>query len=112
MKPARSTQTTSFYDCPGEVRPLFEERLRAHFPDWAERAMNRVREMRGGKDYEASCETRMRATGVWADLTRQRFYKAANRLGFRYNRFELDTSRFRAPPRGPRATDDTQGSLF
>lgn len=97
---------------PWEVRTLFEEWLRAHFPDRAERVMNRVREMRGGKDYDASFATRMRGTGVWADLMRQRFYKAADRLGFRYNRFELDTSRFRAPPRGPRSTDDTQGSLF
>ncbi|KWR88396.1 hypothetical protein [Cupriavidus sp. IDO] len=75
--------------------------------------MNQVREMRGGKDYDASFATRMRGGGIWADLMRQRFYKAANRLGFRSNRFELvDTSRFGASPRGSRATDDTQGSLF
>ncbi|CAG9179875.1 hypothetical protein LMG23992_04100 [Cupriavidus laharis] len=84
----------------------------AHFPDWAERVMNRIREMRGGKDYDASIATRIRGTGVWADLMRERFYKAADRLGFRFNRFELDTSRFRAPPRRPRATADTPGSLF
>ncbi len=61
---------------PSEVRTLFEEWLRAHFPDRAERMMNRVREMRGGKDYDASFATRVRGTGVWADLMRQRFYKA------------------------------------
>lgn len=97
---------------PWEVRPLREKWLREHLPDRAERMMNRVREMRGGKDYDAGFATRMRGTGVWADPMRQRFYKAADPLDFRYNRFELDTSRFRAPPRGPRATDDTQGSLF
>ncbi|MBF6988836.1 PA0069 family radical SAM protein [Cupriavidus sp. IK-TO18] len=96
---------------PWEVRPLFEEWLLAHFPDRAERVMNRVRDMREGKAYDASFATRMRGTGVWADLLRQRFYKAADRLGFRYNRFELDTSRFR-PPAGPRGKDDPQGSLF
>ncbi|MFS8975987.1 PA0069 family radical SAM protein [Cupriavidus necator] len=97
---------------PWEVRPLFEEWLQAHFPERAERVMNRVREMREGKAYDASFATRMRGTGVWADLLRQRFYKAAERLGFRYNRFELDTSRFRPPARGPRGKDDPQGSLF
>ncbi|RDK09397.1 PA0069 family radical SAM protein [Cupriavidus lacunae] len=97
---------------PWEVRPLFEEWLLAHFPDRAERVMNRVRDMRDGKAYDASFATRMRGTGVWADLLRQRFYKAAERLGFRYNRFELDTSRFRAPARGPSGKDDPQGSLF
>ncbi len=97
---------------PWEVRPLFEEWLLAHFPDRAERVMNRVRDMREGKAYDASFASRMRGTGVWADLLRQRFYKAAERLGFRYNRFELDTSRFRPPVRRGRGKDDPQGSLF
>ncbi|RAS12073.1 PA0069 family radical SAM protein [Cupriavidus alkaliphilus] len=97
---------------PWEVRPLFEEWLQAHFPDRAERVMNRVRDMREGKAYDANFATRMRGTGVWADLLRQRFYKAAERLGFRYNRFELDTSRFRPPAAGPSGKDDPQGSLF
>jgi DNA repair photolyase len=97
---------------PWEVRPLFEEWLQAHFPDRAERVMNRVRDMREGKAYDASFATRMRGTGVWADLMRQRFYKAADRLGFRYNRFELDTSRFRVPPSWTAGADDAQGTLF
>ncbi|CAG9165136.1 hypothetical protein LMG23992_00284 [Cupriavidus laharis] len=97
---------------PWEVRPLFEEWLQAHFPDRAERVMNRVRDMRAGKAYDASFATRMRGTGVWADLMRQRFYKAADRLGYRYNRFELDTSRFRVPPSWAAGADDAQGTLF
>jgi len=99
---------------PWEVRPLFQEWLQAHFPDRAERVMNRVREMRGGKDYDADFASRMRGTGIWADLVRQRFYKTADRIGFRYNRFELDTSQFRPPPRPTRsrAADVGQGSLF
>lgn len=101
---------------PWEVRPLFEEWLQAHYPDRAERVMNRVRDMRGGKDYDAAFRTRMRGTGIWADLMRQRFYKAAERLGYGYDRYNLDTSLFRPPeiaPRGKaRAEDDPQGSLF
>ncbi len=97
---------------PWEVRPLFEEWLQAHFPDRAERVMNRMRDMRAGKAYDASFATRMRGTGVWADLMRQRFYKAADRLGYRYNRFELDTLRFRVPPSWTAGADDAQGTLF
>ncbi|CAG2140509.1 hypothetical protein LMG31506_02334 [Cupriavidus yeoncheonensis] len=97
---------------PWEVRPLFEEWLQAHFPDRAERVMNRVRDMREGKAYDASFAKRMRGTGVWADLMRQRFYKAADRLGYRYNRFELDTSRFRVPPSWTAGADGAQGTLF
>jgi DNA repair photolyase len=85
---------------PWEVRPLFEQWLHTHFPERAQRVMNRVRDMRGGKDYDAAFGKRMRGEGVWADLIRQRFDKAAERLGFgaRAKVFGmLDTSRFRRP---------------
>jgi DNA repair photolyase len=85
---------------PWEVSPLFQQWLQAHFPDRAQRVMNHVREMRGGKDYDASFGTRMRGEGIWADLIRQRFEKASNRLGLsgHLHRFQaLDTSRFRRP---------------
>jgi DNA repair photolyase len=74
--------------------------LQAHFPDRAQRVMNHVREMRGGKDYDANFGTRMRGEGIWADLIRQRFEKAAKRLGLtgHSHRFHaLDASRFRRP---------------
>ncbi len=44
--------------------------------------MARIREMRGGKDYDADFATRMKGSGLWADLIRQRFEKATNRIGF------------------------------
>ena len=85
---------------PSEVNPLFQEWLQAHFPDRAQRVMNRVREMRGGKDYDSDFSLRMHGEGVWADLIRQRFEKAVKRLGMNMTsgRFaELDASRFRRP---------------
>src|SRR5687768_16393591 len=85
---------------PWEVSPLFRQWLEAHFPDRAARVMNRVRDMRGGKDYDSSFGTRMHGEGIWADLIRQRFEKAVSRLGIglRSGRFKgLDTSQFRAP---------------
>jgi DNA repair photolyase len=89
---------------PWEVNPLFQQWLQAHFPERAQRVMNRVREMRGGKDYDASFATRMHGEGVWAELIRQRFEKSADRLGIgrRAGRFKgLDASRFRRPMIGP-----------
>jgi len=85
---------------PHEVNPLFQEWLQAHFPDRAQRVMNRIREMRGGKDYDSDFARRMHGDGVWADLIRQRFEKAAERLGMtqlrgRFGR--LDSSQFRRP---------------
>lgn len=85
---------------PWEVNPLFQQWLQAHFPERAQRVMNRVREMRGGKDYDGDFGQRMRGDGVWAELIRQRFRKTVDRLGMnqRNGRFEtLDTSCFRRP---------------
>lgn len=86
---------------PWEVNPLFQEWLEAHFPDRAQRVMNRVREMRGGKDYDSDFSKRMHGEGVWADLIRQRVTKTVERLGMsgglsgRFGR--LDASQFRRP---------------
>jgi len=85
---------------PWEVNPLFQEWLEAHFPERAQRVMNRVREMRGGKDYDSDSSKRMHGEGVWADLIRQRFTKTVERLGMGglRGRFErLDVSQFRRP---------------
>jgi DNA repair photolyase len=85
---------------PWEVNPLFQQWLQAHFPERAQRVMNRIRDMRGGKDYDATFGSRMKGDGVWANLIRQRFEKTVARLGIgkRSESFRaLDTSRFRRP---------------
>jgi DNA repair photolyase len=83
---------------PWEVAPLFRQWLQAHYPQRAERVMNRVREMREGRDYRADFATRMKGSGLWADLIRQRFDKACARLGLGRGRFELRDDLF-LPPR-------------
>ncbi|WP_246797086.1 PA0069 family radical SAM protein [Burkholderia perseverans] len=89
---------------PWEVAPLFREWLGAHFPDRAERVMARVRDMRGGKDYESDFRSRMKGEGLWADLLKQRFQKAVKRLGLNERaRGILDFSQFQAPERVTRA---------
>lgn len=95
---------------PWEVSPLFQQWLQTHYPDRAGRVMNRIRDMRGGKDYQAGFGTRMRGQGLWAELIRQRFEQAVRRTGIqrRASRFHcLDTSRFRRPWQVPRACDST-----
>jgi DNA repair photolyase len=82
---------------PWEVNPLFQQWLSQHFPDRAERVMARIREMRGGRDYNARFGTRMKGEGVWAELLAQRFSKACGRLGLNRTRIELDLTRFRRP---------------
>jgi DNA repair photolyase len=82
---------------PWEVSPLFEEWLAAHFPDRAQRVLNRVREMRDGKNYDASFGTRMKGTGTWAALVQQRFEKASAKYGLDRALPELRTDLFVAP---------------
>ncbi len=104
---------------PWEVNPLFQQWLQTHFPDRAQRVMNRVRDMRGGKDYDSSFASRMHGEGVWADLIRQRFEKAVARLGLnasRSSRFKLlDASQFKRPlvipPLGAKAKGNAAGQL-
>lgn len=85
---------------PWEVNTLFQQWLQAHFPERAQRVMNRVREMRGGRDYDADFATRMHGEGVWADLIRQRFNRAAAQYGLSVNgrrHEQLDCSQFVRP---------------
>ncbi|WP_299817275.1 PA0069 family radical SAM protein [uncultured Jannaschia sp.] len=89
---------------PLEVAPLFEEWLRAHAPDRARKVLNRVREFHGGKLYDAGFGTRMRGTGVQADLLQRRFDRACKSLGLAKRLPSLRTDLFRVP--------GTQMSLF
>jgi DNA repair photolyase len=94
---------------PWEVNPIFQQWLDQHFPDRAARVMARVREMRGGRDYDASFGSRMKGEGVWAQLLQQRLRKAIARYGLDGERIALDLTQFRRPVK-PRA--DGQQDLF
>ena len=109
--------TTAFYTVvrlPWELNPLMREWLQQHYPQRAARVMARIQDLHGideearaaGKAYDANHATRMKGTGLWADLLRQRFATACRRLGLNRQRIELDVSQFRhALARG-------QGTLF
>ena len=63
--------------------------------------------MRGGKHYNSDSASRLKGSGLWADLIKQRFEKTCHRLGFNRQRVELDLSQFR-----PLAQSSPQASLF
>jgi DNA repair photolyase len=86
---------------PLEVAGIFREWLAAHLPDRAAHVMALVQDARGGKDNSAEFGERMRGTGAWAQLLRDRFRLACRRLGLNQERARtLDTSQFRPPSRG------------
>ena len=80
---------------PWELAPRFRQWLDLHYPDRAARVMARVQDLHGGKDYQADFATRMKGQGIWADLLRQRFNKACERLGYQRERHAPDLSLFR-----------------
>ncbi|MFY3384519.1 PA0069 family radical SAM protein [Paracidovorax sp. MALMAid1276] len=109
--------TSAFYTVlrlPWELDALFREWLQVHYPDRAARVMARVQDLhnlsdaerRAGKTYQSDFATRMKGTGLWADLVRQRFTATCRKLGLNRDRVELDLGRFRP------GLLQGQGSLF
>ncbi|MFQ5959578.1 MAG: PA0069 family radical SAM protein [Alphaproteobacteria bacterium] len=84
---------------PLEVKDLFREWLAVHAPLKAARVMQLVRETRGGRDYEATWNTRMTGRGAYAELIARRFDVACKRHGLGARDWSLDTTQFAPPPR-------------
>ena len=82
---------------PLEIKDLFREWLEAERPDAAAKAMSLIRQMRGGKDYDAVWGQRMRGQGPIAELWSRRFQVACARLGLNETRFEQRRDLFRVP---------------
>jgi len=85
---------------PHELRELFTDWLRRHFPLRAERVLQTLREARGGRGNDARYGHRMRGEGVHADLLAQRFRHARRRWGLDGERAALRGDLFRPPPPG------------
>ena len=83
---------------PLEIKDLFQEWLEAHAPLKAKHVMDLVRDIHGGQIYNAKFGERMKGTGAYADLIRQRVQAASKRfmMNTRY-RFDVDCSRFTVP---------------
>jgi DNA repair photolyase len=93
---------------PHEVKELFKDWLASHVPDRAEHVMNRIRDMKGDRENVSAFGERMRGTGIFAELIRQRFRNTCTRLGLSAaNLPALDLTQF-TPPR----EDSAQQSLF
>lgn len=81
---------------PHELKSIFEDWLRLHVPDRADRVLNLVRQTRGGALNSSEFGQRFNGTGVYADLLAQRFRRVVRQLGLD-RRQALATDRF-APP--------------
>ncbi len=70
-----------FLRLPGAVAPVFEARVRAAFPDRAEKILRRVREGSGGKMYNAQFGKRGKGEGAYAEMVDRLFKNTAERHG-------------------------------
>ena len=91
---------------PHETKELFEQWLVEHVPLKADHVLNRMRELRGGKLYDAQFGKRMVGEGVYAELLAQRFQLMKKKLAFA-GMPGLDTNQF-VPP----VKQGAQMSLF
>lgn len=83
---------------PLEIKDLFREWLEEHYPDRAAHALSLIRDMRGGKDYDATWGQRMKGKGPYAAQLGLRFRMAARRLGLNELTTTLDVTQFKPPP--------------
>ncbi|TFI59266.1 PA0069 family radical SAM protein [Sphingomonas parva] len=85
---------------PHEVAPLFRAWLDEHFPDRADKVMNIIRALRGGRDNDPNFFTRLQGFGPWAELMATRLRVAAAKHGLNREKKKLRTDLF-VPPQGP-----------
>lgn len=88
---------------PREVAQLFEQWLREHYPARAERVLELVRDLRGGRLNDPRFGHRMRGDGPYAQLLAARFAAGCRRARLSRDRAPaLDTGQFLRDPGAPR----------
>jgi DNA repair photolyase len=85
---------------PLELRDLFREWLMENFPDRYRHVFTLIRDMRGGKDYDATWGRRMKGSGPYAWMIGRRFEVACERLGLNVDKVRLTTEHFRTARAG------------
>ena len=89
---------------PWAVAPIFEKWLEERFPDRKDKVLNRVRDLRGGKLYDAQWGVRGRGEGIFAEQIAAIFEVSCRRAHLNETELELSTAAFRRPT--------AQGLLF
>lgn len=82
---------------PYAVKDVFLQWLDDHEPGKKERVVSRLRDLRGGRLYDATFGTRMRGEGIFAEQIKQMFEVAARRAGLNREAPALSTAHFRRP---------------
>ena len=82
---------------PHAVKDVFLKWLDDHEPGKKERVLSRIRDLRGGKLYDATFGTRLTGEGIFARQISQMFDVATRRAGLNRDESPLSTAHFRRP---------------
>lgn len=83
---------------PYGVKDIFQTWLREYYPDRADKVLNRVKDMRGGKLNDPRFGSRLRGEGFFAEQIGQIFKAARQKAGLTKD-IELSAAHFRVPGR-------------
>lgn len=82
---------------PHSLKELFSTWLTRHFPDSADKVLQRIRDVRGGQLNSASFDTRFTGTGIHAENIAQLFNLACRKNNVSRKGPQLNTNAFRPP---------------
>lgn len=80
---------------PHSVKEIFTDWISKEYPDRAEKVLNRIREVHGGKLYDHTYGKRLTGEGVWADAISNVFESSCRKYGLNEDRLKLDKGKFR-----------------
>lgn len=80
---------------PYQVKDLFVNWLKRHFPDREQKVLRRLRTIRKGKLNHSAFHNRMKGDGIFADQIRQMFQVASRKVGLNRRSPKLSTAHFR-----------------
>ena len=80
---------------PWAVAPLFEKWLDEHFSDRKDKVLNRIRDLRNGKLYEAKWGVRGSGEGIFAEQMRAIFDVTCRKMNLNEDDREMSTDSFR-----------------
>ncbi len=85
---------------PHELKGLFADWLKTHYPDRASHVTSLVHQLHGGRTYDSRFGTRQTGTGTLAELIARRFEVARRRFGLAQDSTtRLNTELFKPPSR-------------
>jgi DNA repair photolyase len=88
-----------FLRLPHELKVLFADWLRTHFPHRADRVTSLIRQASGGRDYDSRMGVRQTGRGPYAEMLATRFNAASRRYGLDTDSYQhsLDCNKFFSP---------------